>query len=200
MAGFGSGADHQGYPVLERIIFGNRGVVLAIFALITLGFLLAASQLRIDAGFRKQLPLQHEYMQTFVDYEVEFGGANRVFVALIDKSGNMFNKEFFTALEAATEGVKAIQREIEGIDRLLNPKNKKHKLKEEDKKNLTRQYKEQKLRLKATTDALEQEPAALKSTLETMRNVPTPGPKNPSYAPSTSAPSRVWIRCSARQV
>ena len=108
MAGFGSGADHPGYPTLERIIFGNRGVVLAIFALITLGFLMAASQLRIDAGFRKQLPLQHEYMQTFVDYEAEFGGANRVFVALIDKSGNMFNKEFFTALEAATEGVKAI--------------------------------------------------------------------------------------------
>jgi predicted RND superfamily exporter protein len=95
--------------MLERIIFGNRGVVLAVFALITLGFLLAASQLRIDAGFRKQLPLQHEYMQTFVDYEAEFGGANRVFVALIDKSGNMFNKEFFTALEAATEAVKAIQ-------------------------------------------------------------------------------------------
>jgi predicted RND superfamily exporter protein len=94
--------------MLERIIFGNRGVVLAVFALITLGFLLAASQLRIDAGFRKQLPLQHEYMQTFVDYEAEFGGANRVFVALIDKSGNMFNKEFFTALESATEAVKAI--------------------------------------------------------------------------------------------
>ena len=109
MAGFGSGADHPGYPMLERIIFGNRGVVLAVFALITLGFLMAASQLRIDAGFRKQLPLQHEYMQTFVDYEAEFGGANRVFVALIDKSGNMFNKEFFTALEAATEAVKAIE-------------------------------------------------------------------------------------------
>ncbi|MFO1495234.1 MAG: MMPL family transporter [Lysobacterales bacterium] len=108
MAGFGSGADHAGYPLLERVIFGNRGVVLALFALITLGFLAAASQLRIDAGFRKQLPLQHEYMQTFVDYEVEFGGANRVFVALIDKSGNMFNKEFFTALEATTEAVKAI--------------------------------------------------------------------------------------------
>jgi uncharacterized protein len=108
MAGFGSGADHPGYPTLERIIFGNRGVVLAIFALITLGFLAAASTLKIDAGFRKQLPLQHEYMQTFVDYEAEFGGANRVFVALIDKSGSIFNKEYFTALEAATEAVKAI--------------------------------------------------------------------------------------------
>src|SRR3954469_15412323 len=71
-------------------------------------------------------------------------------------------------MKEAVEGVKAIQREIEGIDRLLNPKNKKHKLKEEDKKNLTRQLKEQKLRLKATTDSLEQEPAALKSTLETI--------------------------------
>lgn len=108
MAGFGSGADHPGYPLLERLIFGRRGLVLVIFGLITLGFLIAASQLRIDAGFRKQLPLKHEYMQTFVDYEVEFGGANRVFVALIDKSGNMFNKEFFTALEATTEAVKAI--------------------------------------------------------------------------------------------
>jgi len=105
----GTGADSgQTYPLLERIIFGNRPVVLAIFALITLGCLFAASQLRIDAGFRKQLPLQHEYMQTFVDYEVEFGGANRVFVALIDKSGDIFNKEFFTSLEAATEAVKAI--------------------------------------------------------------------------------------------
>lgn len=108
MAGFGSGADHPGYPLLERMIFGNRGVVLAVFALITLVFLGAASQLRIDAGFRKQLPLQHEYMQTFVDYEAEFGGANRVFVALIDKRGDIFNKEFFTALEGATDAVKAI--------------------------------------------------------------------------------------------
>ncbi len=104
----GSGSSDVSYPRLEKLIFGNRAVVLAIFGLITLGFLMAASQLRIDAGFRKQLPLKHEYMQTFVDYEVEFGGANRVFVALMDKSGNMFNKEFFAALEGATEAVKAI--------------------------------------------------------------------------------------------
>jgi len=71
-------------------------------------------------------------------------------------------------MKDAVEGVKSIQREIEGIDRLLNPKNKKHKLKEEDAKNLTRQMKEQKLRLKTTTDSLEQEPAALKSTLDTI--------------------------------
>ncbi|MCB1607603.1 MAG: hypothetical protein KDI71_11565, partial [Xanthomonadales bacterium] len=107
MAGIGSGPS-DGFPRLERLIFGNRGAVLVLFALITVGFALAASQLRIDAGFRKQLPLQHEYMQTFVQYEAEFGGANRVFVALIDTSGDMFNKEFFTALEAATDDVRLI--------------------------------------------------------------------------------------------
>ena len=101
----GSGSADVSYPRLEKLIFGNRAAILVIFGIITVGFLLAASQLRIDAGFRKQLPLQHEYMQTFVDYEVEFGGANRVFVALMDKSGNMFNKDFFAALEGATEAV-----------------------------------------------------------------------------------------------
>ena len=35
-----------------------------------------ASQLRIETGFKKQLPLEHEYMRTFTDYEREFGGAN----------------------------------------------------------------------------------------------------------------------------
>lgn len=96
------------YPLIEKLVFGNRPILLVVFALITIGFAIAASQLRIDAGFRKQLPLQHEYMKTFVEYEAEFGGANRIFVALVDQSGDMFNKNFFTALEAATEMVKAI--------------------------------------------------------------------------------------------
>jgi RNA polymerase primary sigma factor len=72
-------------------------------------------------------------------------------------------------MKEAVEGVKAVQREIEGIDRLLHPKTKKAvKLKEEEKKNFLRQVKEHKAKLKAMTDALEQEPAELKATLETI--------------------------------
>src|SRR5258705_10308066 len=65
-------------------------------------------------------------------------------------------------MKDAVEGVKHVQREIEAVDRLLNPKNKKQRLKEDDKKNLLRQIKEQRLKLKAMTDTLEQEPAELK--------------------------------------
>ena len=71
-------------------------------------------------------------------------------------------------MKDAVESVRRVQREIEAIDRQLNPKNKKQKLKEEDKKNLLRQIKDQKLKLKAMTDALEQEPTELKQTLETI--------------------------------
>ena len=111
MAAGGSNPNHPGYPMLEKLIFGHRGIVLGIFVLITLGFLFAASFLRIDAGFRKQLPLKHEYMKTFLDYEVEFGGTNRVLLALVDKRGNMFNKEFLTALEGVTDQISQVRDE-----------------------------------------------------------------------------------------
>jgi RNA polymerase primary sigma factor len=71
-------------------------------------------------------------------------------------------------MKDAVEGVKGVQREIESIDRTLNPKNKKHRLKEDDRKTLQRQIREQKLKLKSMTDTLEQEPADLKKTLETI--------------------------------
>jgi RNA polymerase primary sigma factor len=71
-------------------------------------------------------------------------------------------------MKDAVEGVKHVQREIEALDRLLNPKNKKQRLKEEDRKNIQRQIKDQRLKLKAMTDTLEQEPAELKKTLDTI--------------------------------
>jgi RNA polymerase primary sigma factor len=71
-------------------------------------------------------------------------------------------------MKDAVESVQRVQREIESVDRLLNPKNKKQKLKEDDKKTLARQQKDFKLRLKAMTDELEQDPNQLKQTLDTI--------------------------------
>src|SRR5213594_1148749 len=71
-------------------------------------------------------------------------------------------------MKDAVESVRAIQREIESYERQLNPKNRKQKLKEEDRKNVLRQIKDLKAKLKATTDMLEQEPAELKQTLDTI--------------------------------
>lgn len=98
---------------IENLIFGLRPWILAVFALSTLLMAWSATHLRIDAGFAKLLPLKHEYMQTFVEHGREFGGANRVLIALRASDGDMFTPDFFAALEQATNDVFFIP----GVDR-----------------------------------------------------------------------------------
>jgi uncharacterized protein len=93
----------------EALVFGNRIAVLAVFALVTVAMAYFAAQLRVDAGFKKQIPLNHEYMKTFLDYERDFGGANRILIAVMDKSGNMFNQPFFQTMEKITQDAKGIE-------------------------------------------------------------------------------------------
>jgi predicted RND superfamily exporter protein len=98
---------------LEGWLFGRRAFVLGFFALATVAMIALAAQLRIDAGFEKQLPIKHPYMQTFLQYQEQFGGANRVLIALRARQGDIFTPEFFTALKGATDDTFFIQ----GIDR-----------------------------------------------------------------------------------
>ncbi len=98
---------------LERLVFGARPWVIAVFLAITAAMAYSATHLKIDAGFTKLLPLKHPYMQTFVEYQSEFGGANRVLIALTVSEGDIFTPEFFAALKGATDDVFF----IEGVDR-----------------------------------------------------------------------------------
>jgi predicted RND superfamily exporter protein len=95
-------------PVVRAIgnaLFSWRRSFLALFVLITCGLLWSATQLRVDAGFQKMIPLKHEYMQTFTAYQKTFGGANRVLVALRQQEGDIYNPEFFRTLKAVTDEV-----------------------------------------------------------------------------------------------
>ena len=89
----------------ESLVFSNRPLILVAFAAITIAMAWFASQLQIDAGFKKQIPLQHEYMKTFVEYEADFGGANRVLVAVVARDGDMFDQDFMKTLENVTNEV-----------------------------------------------------------------------------------------------
>ena len=90
---------------LEQLLFARRRLVLTGFALITLVMAWLAAGLRVDAGFTKQVPLGHEYMRTFVEHRAEFGGADRVVIALMARRGDMFAPEFFAALREVTDAV-----------------------------------------------------------------------------------------------
>jgi uncharacterized protein len=97
-----SSEPNRAQRAIETLIFGNRAVVLVLFAVVTAVMAYFAAQLKVDAGFKKMLPLKHEYVRTFLDYEKEFGGANRILIAVMDKSGNIFNQSFFQTMEKIT--------------------------------------------------------------------------------------------------
>lgn len=96
------------HRMADKLIFGQRALLLVLFAIITVVMGWYASQLRVDAGFKKQIPLGHEYMRTFVDYERDFGGANRVLIALMARDGDMFDLSFMRQLESLTADVIAL--------------------------------------------------------------------------------------------
>lgn len=98
---------------IATFLINYRYGIVGLFLVITIGMMFAMSNLRIETGFKKQLPLKHEYMQTFLQYEQEFGGANRVLVALVARNSNMFTSEFFEAFEDITDQVFFIP----GVDR-----------------------------------------------------------------------------------
>lgn len=90
---------------IGQLLFGWRRSFLALFVLITLALSWSATQLRVDAGFQKMIPLKHEYMQTFTEYQKTFGGANRVLLALRIEEGDIYTPEFFAKLKAVTDEV-----------------------------------------------------------------------------------------------
>ncbi|MEL0083429.1 MAG: MMPL family transporter [Gammaproteobacteria bacterium] len=88
---------------LARWQIRHRLPLLGLFLLITLLLGYHATFLRMEPGFDKSIPANHEYVETYDEYGPVFGGANVVIVALIQKQGNIFNPDFFTRLEQATE-------------------------------------------------------------------------------------------------
>src|SRR3989440_357005 len=96
--------------------------------------------------------------------------------ALVELSQRIREIEFTEAVKRrlidemkdAVESVRSVQREIEASERLISPKNKKVRLKEEERKNIQKQVKDLRAKLKTMTDGLEQSPEELKQTLDTI--------------------------------
>jgi predicted RND superfamily exporter protein len=98
---------------VSRIVFDHRKAWLAVFAVLTILFVASASRMVVDAGFSKMVPLKHEYMKVYREYEKVFGSANRVAIAIVQKDGDVYNKEFMAKLKGMTDDVFLLN----GVDR-----------------------------------------------------------------------------------
>ncbi len=65
------------------LVYGRRRLTFVALIAITVCMAISAMHLKPDAGFEKQIPLEHPYMKVFKQYEQAFGGANLISIALI---------------------------------------------------------------------------------------------------------------------
>ncbi|GGU76200.1 RND transporter [Pseudomonas laurentiana] len=88
------------------LLLNNRRWWLGLFMLVTVALGYSATQVRLDPGFNKQIPVRHEYMLSFLDFSRVFTGANRLLVNVHWKGeGDIYNPEFLRVLQQVTDDV-----------------------------------------------------------------------------------------------
>ena len=99
---------------IEVGLFRHKLLVLMLFAITSAFLLFQATQIKLDASFTKNIPLNHSYMKTYLKHRANFGGANNILISVCDSSGDIFNADFFNALK----GVHDKLFFIPGVDRI----------------------------------------------------------------------------------
>ena len=100
--------------LLEAVCFRFRGTILVVLMLFTglMGYY--ALQLRMDAGFEKQMPIGHEYIQIFDKYRDDVLGANRLNFVVKARSGDIWTQAGLERLYEVTQAVSFLPN----VDRL----------------------------------------------------------------------------------
>ncbi|MGQ0618629.1 MAG: efflux RND transporter permease subunit [Panacagrimonas sp.] len=114
-AGGAVSTAHKILAAIEPVIYARRKLTMAILLAITALLFWQMTLIKPDAGFDKAVPLEHPYMQVLKQYMADFGGANTVLVALINKDGKgeIYSEKFLLNLRQATDEVFFLK----GVDR-----------------------------------------------------------------------------------
>ncbi len=91
---------------MEDILFSHKRTVLGVLIFFTAVMGIFAIQLRMDAGFEKQLPIGHEYVDTFQQYRSDLLGANRLSVVVKAKKGTIWTPSGLKRLYDVTQALK----------------------------------------------------------------------------------------------
>ena len=89
----------------ETFCFRFKKPLLAALAVFTVVMGYFALQLQMDAGFEKQMPLGHEYVETFKKYRDDVLGANRLNIVVKSRAGQIWTKPGLTRLYDVTQAV-----------------------------------------------------------------------------------------------
>lgn len=107
---------------LELTAFSHRLPILATLIALTVVMGWFGLQLHMDAGFEKQLPIGHEYVQTFQKYRADVLGANRLTIVVKARKGTIWTPAALTRLYEVTQAVSFLPNiERLGVQSLWTP-------------------------------------------------------------------------------
>ena len=99
---------------LERLIFNNRPLIIAVCAIVTAFFAFQLHGLRVGASFDKMLPQGHPYIKNSIDNRHELRGlGDSVRVVIENPKGDIFDREYLATLAKINDEIFTLQ----GVDR-----------------------------------------------------------------------------------
>lgn len=104
-------------PLLEKLLFNNRFIVLTILLALTAVFAFGLTKVRLDSSVEKYIPLGHEYIKNFIVHKDSMkSGVTNVKISVETREGDIFTKEYLETLSKINDDVFFIK----GVDRSAN--------------------------------------------------------------------------------
>jgi len=94
---------------LARALFSIRPIILVLFALATAFLGWSARDINVNTDVRKMVPLQHPYIQNFLEHQDDVDLGNDVRIIVEDtRNDDIFNEEYLDVLKQVTDDVFAM--------------------------------------------------------------------------------------------
>lgn len=91
---------------MDRLLFGNRVIILIALIMATIFFGYQASQLRPEASFLKMIPTEHPYIANYLKHETDLAQlGNSVRIIVENTKGDIFSSEYLETLRLINEEV-----------------------------------------------------------------------------------------------
>lgn len=106
MAQKAQGRDYEaGAQFLERLIFGNRELVITVSVLATLFLGYQMLQMRPEASFSRMIPTYHPFIENHIAHRDYLPSGNTLRICVETAKGDIFTKEYLEVLRQMTDEV-----------------------------------------------------------------------------------------------
>jgi len=98
--------DEENATFMERLVFNNRLMVVALFSIITVFLGYQALQVRPDTSFGKMIPLEHPYIVNMLEHQNDLANlGNSIRIAVAIEDGDIFCTEYMETLKQINDEV-----------------------------------------------------------------------------------------------